>query len=263
MDPAPLPLLTLRRAAFAYGAQDVFRDLDLDVFAGEVLSILGPNGCGKSTLLRCLAGASALREGTVRLAGADLAQLDVAARARRVGILFQQHTPSFPFRVLDVVAMGRAPHLGVFGAPAARDMALAEEALNRVDMAHLAGRPYTELSGGERQLVLLARTLVQKPEVIVLDEPTSHLDLKYQVLCLKIIAALAADGIAIVMTTHDLNHVFLFRGRVALMQRGGALTTGLPRDVVTEASLARVYELPVGVAAWFWNADASRMKRPL
>jgi iron complex transport system ATP-binding protein len=241
------PLIEVRGAAFRYGTREVFRGLTLDVFRGEMLSILGPNGCGKSTLLRCIGGALALNEGTVHLDRRELSSFDAAARARRIGFLFQQHTPTFPFTVLDVVSMGRAPHLGLFGVPSAQDIALVEQSLDRVGILHLRDRPYTDVSGGERQLVLLARTLAQQPDVILLDEPTSHLDFKNQVRSLQAIGALAASGVTLIMSTHDPNHALLFPGRVALMTPGGTLVAGPASEVVTEAALSATYGIEIGV----------------
>ncbi len=241
------PLIEIRAAAFRYGAREVFSGIDLDVFRGELLSILGPNGCGKSTLLRCIGGALTLQSGTVRLGQTDIATLDAAARARRIGFLFQNHIPSFPFPVLDVVSMGRAPHLGLFGVPSAKDIVLAERALDRVGVLHLKDRPYTEVSGGERQLVLLARTLAQQPEVILLDEPTSHLDLKNQVGSLRAIGELAAQGVTMIMTTHDPNHALQFGGRVVMMKPGGAIVAGPASEVITDAGLSATYGIDIAV----------------
>ncbi|HEX3397279.1 MAG TPA: ABC transporter ATP-binding protein [Steroidobacteraceae bacterium] len=241
------PLIEVRGAGFKFGQEAVFGDLDLDVYSGEVLTILGPNGCGKSTLLRCIGGVLALDQGAVRLENIDLSTLDVRARARKIALLFQDHTPSFPFPVLDVVSMGRTPYMSAFGAPAAQDLAIAEEALEQVGMSHLKTRPYTELSGGERQLVLLARTLAQRPAVILLDEPTAHLDFKNQVRSLQQIGALAERGVTMIMTTHDPNQAFLFPGRAALMQPGGSLAVGPPSEVITDESLSAAYGLGVAV----------------
>lgn len=241
------PLLQARGVAFKYGDRPIFGGIDLDVHAGEVLTVLGPNGAGKSTLLRCLGGALPLAQGSVRIDGCDISSLDVRARARKVGFLHQDHTPAFPFTVLDVASMGRTPYLNFFDVPARRDIALAEEALAKVGILHLKDRPYTELSGGERQLVLLSRTLVQQPSIILLDEPTSHLDLKNQVLCLKTIGALAAAGGSMVMTTHDPNHAFLFSGRVILMNPNGSILVGAASDIITDATLSMIYGTDIGV----------------
>ena len=241
------PLIEVRGASFRYGEREVFADLDLDVFPGEVLTIIGPNGCGKSTLVRCIGGALPLQSGTVHLNRVDISTLDVSARARRIGFLFQQHTPSFPFPVIDVVSMGRAPYLGIFGAPSAKDAAVAEQALDRVGMSPLKNRRYTEISGGERQLVLLARALVQQPEVILLDEPTSHLDLKNHTLSLKTFGALAAQGVTMIMTTHDPNHAFLFPGRVVVMKPGGSVVVGLASEVICDTTLSATYGIDIKV----------------
>jgi iron complex transport system ATP-binding protein len=241
------PLIEIRGAAFRYGAHEIFSGVDLDIFRGELLSVFGPNGCGKSTLLRCMGGALPLEAGTVRLDKTDISGLDTAGRARRIGFLFQNHTPAFPYPVLDVVSMGRAPYLGLFGAPASKDIALAEQALDRVGVLHLKDRPYTEISGGERQLVLLARTLAQQPDVILLDEPTSHLDLKNQVTSLRAIGELAAQGVTIVMTTHDPNHALRLSGRVVMMRPGGAMVSGPVSEVVTGAALTATYGIDIAV----------------
>ena len=254
------PLIEVRGGAFKYGERTVFASIDLDIFAGEVLTILGPNGCGKSTLLRCIGGALRLAEGTVRMGNDDLSTLDPGARARRIGFLFQDHTPTFPFTVLDVTVMGRTPHMSIFGTPSPRDTALAEEALDTVGIRHLKNRPYTELSGGERQLVLLSRTLAQQPDVILLDEPTSHLDMRNQVLCLKTIGALAALGRPMIMTTHDANHAFLYPGRVALMKPDGSLLTGPASDVITDATLSMIYGTDIGVFSVARRAGPGQFK---
>jgi iron complex transport system ATP-binding protein len=254
------PLIEVRGAAFKYGDRTLFSSIDLDIFAGEVLTILGPNGCGKSTLLRCIGGALTLAEGTVRMGNDDLSALDPGARGRRIGFLFQDHTPTFPFTVLDVASMGRTPHMSIFGMPSPRDMALTEEALDSVGIRHLKNRPYTELSGGERQLVLLSRTLVQQPDVILLDEPTSHLDMRNQVLCLKTIGALAAQGRSMVMTTHDPNHAFLYPGRVVLMKPDGSLLTGPASDVITDTTLSMIYGTDIGVFSVARRAGLKQLK---
>jgi iron complex transport system ATP-binding protein len=240
-------VVEVRGATFSYAERAIFRGLDLDVYRGEVLTVLGPNGCGKSTLLRCIGGALTLKEGAVRIGGAALAALDPAARARKIGFLFQDHSPSFPFTVLDVAVMGRTPHLSFFGAPSSKDVGIAIEALDRVGMLHLKDRPYSDLSGGERQLVLLSRTLVQQPEIVLLDEPTSHLDFKNQVQCLRAVGGLAAKGVTMIMTTHDPNHAFLFPGRAVLMSRGESLAVGPAAEIITGAALSAAYGIPIEV----------------
>lgn len=241
-------LIEVRSASFAYDAgRPIFESLDFDVYPGEVLTVLGVNGCGKSTLLRCIGGTLRLARGTVSLGGDDLASLSPPARARRIGFLFQEHVPTFPFTVLDVATMGRTPYLTHFAAPSARDTALAEEALDTMGILHLKSRPYSQLSGGERQLVLLSRTLAQQPQVILLDEPTSHLDLANQVLCLETIRRLARQGVTLVLTTHDPNQALVLADRVALMKRGAPIVVGPATEVINEKALSATYGTHIGV----------------
>lgn len=241
------PLIRAREVTFRFGQREILYGLDLDVNRGEVLSVLGPNGCGKTTLLRCLSGILTPSGGSIWIGDDEVHTLSPQARARRIGFLFQDHTPTFPFAVSDVVLMGRAPHLGLFGFPGARDHALAEAALDRVGLLNLKDRPYTRLSGGERQLVLLARTLVQEPDVILLDEPTAHLDVRNQALTLRMVRALATDGMTMIMTTHDPNHALWFGGRAALMKDGSFVDVGPASDVLTEAALTATYDVEVTV----------------
>lgn len=241
------PLIRVREASFRYGSREILTSLSLDVQRGEILSVLGPNGCGKTTLLRCIAGALTPSSGSVEIGGDDVQALAAPARARRIGFLFQDHAPSFPFAVRDVVLMGRGPHLGLLGFPGEHDRALADAALERIGLLHLKERPYTRLSGGERQLVLLARILAQSPEVILLDEPTSHLDLRNQVLTLRIVRSLAAEGLTMVMTTHDPNHALWFGGRAALMKDGRFIAVGPAPDVMTEVTLTFTYGVDVAL----------------
>jgi iron complex transport system ATP-binding protein len=243
------PLVRVRDASFRYGQREILRDLTLDVRRGEILSVLGRNGCGKTTLLRCIAGALTPSSGSVQVGGEEIHRLAPPARARRIGFLFQDHVPSFPFAVRDVVLMGRAPHLRFFGFPGVRDHALADAALERVGIQDLKDRPYTRLSGGERQLVLLARILAQEPDVILLDEPTAHLDLRNQVLTLQIVRALATDGVSLIMTTHDPNHALWFGGRAALMKDGRFVAVGPASEVMTEEVLTATYDVDVAVFA--------------
>lgn len=241
------PRISLHDAAYSFGEHQIFSGLDLDVARGEVLCILGPNGSGKTTLLRCLSGALPLKRGEVQLDGKDLVAYGVTELARKVGFVFQEHAATFPFSVIDVVTMGRTPYLGRFSSPSAKDRAIAEKALDRVQMLHVKDLPYTELSGGERQLILIARSLAQEPEVLLLDEPTSHLDFKNQALCLEVIRRLADQDISIVMTTHNPNHVLLFPCAVAMMSGGAFTAKGKASEAITEASLEATYGIAVNV----------------
>lgn len=241
--------MCMRSAAFSYGERQIFSALDLDVVQGQVLCLLGANGSGKTTLLRCLCGSLALTRGTVELDGRDLSTMQPDEVARKIGFVFQEHRTPFPFSVLEVVRMGRAPHLGPFASPSQRDTEVAEQMLQRVGMLHLRDKPYTQVSGGERQLVLIARTLAQEPKVIMLDEPTSHLDFRNQTLVLRIVNQLATNGMAVLMTSHLPDQALWFSHRVALMHGGKFLAVGKPDEVMTEDNLRNTYDIDVQIAA--------------
>lgn len=240
-------LLNIKDGTFSYGDNAVLYDVSLDIIKGEVLCILGANGCGKTTLLRCLNGSLKLEQGHVYLGENDLYTMSVVDVARHIGFVFQEHSAPFPFSVLEVVRMGRTPYLGFFESPSAKDTLVAEQALDMVGMLHYRDKPYTQISGGERQLVLIARTLAQEPEIVLLDEPTSHLDFKNQTLVLRMINRLAESGMTVVMTSHLPNHALLYSSRVALMQTGNFIAMGRPEAIVTEANLKAVYNMDVKI----------------
>lgn len=239
--------IRLENTAFSYGEKEVFLGICLDVHKGEMLSILGSNGCGKTTLLRCIQGELRLKQGRIFLEGKNLSSMTPVERARKIGMVFQEHSALFPYPVLEVVRMGRAPHLGFFARPGARDTDISEHALERVGIAHLKDKAYTQISGGERQLVLIARTLAQEPEVMLLDEPTSHLDFKNQVLVLKIMERLSNQGLSIIMTSHYPNHAFLFSSRIALMANGRFHAVGDPEEVINPENLGAIYGMEVRI----------------
>lgn len=232
----------------AYGERPVFQELSLALGQAEVLSLLGPNGCGKTTLLRCIAGLMPSRAGRVLLDGQDVTGLSETERARLMGFVFQEHAILFPYSVLEVVRMGRAPHLGLFAAPAARDTAIAREAIATVGLEHLAEKRYTQISGGERQLALIARALAQDPRILLLDEPTSHLDFGNQMLVLETVRRLASErGITVLMATHAPDHALFVADRVALMQAGRLLAVGTPDEVMTEDNLRALYRTEIRI----------------
>jgi iron complex transport system ATP-binding protein len=239
--------LQIDNIAFNYGKKTIFSGLNIEVSRGEILCVLGANGCGKTTLLRCINGALKLKAGQISLDDVDIASLGVLELARKIGIVFQEHNAPFPFSVLEVVCMGRAPHLSFFGSPSHRDTEIALNALELVGMSHLKDKPYTQISGGERQLVLIARTLAQEPAVILLDEPTSHLDFKNQALVLQMIDRLSKTGLITIMSTHLPNHAFLFSSKVALMSDGKMLAFGSSGDVMTEDNLYLTYGIDVKI----------------
>ncbi|CAO5149909.1 iron complex transport system ATP-binding protein [Frankia sp. AiPs1] len=242
------PQVEVSGLSFGYGRNGHrIVDVSLTVHAAEVCCLLGPNGAGKTTLLRCLLGLLRPHGGTVRLAGRDLTDLTPRELARRVAYVPQSTSSPFPFTALDIAVMGRTPHLGLLEAPNATDRRGALEQLDRLGIAHLAERSFAALSGGERQLVLLARALVQQAGILILDEPTAALDYGNEVRTLLVVAELAREGHCIIMTTHQPSHALTYSNRAVLMRAGAVIADGHPDDVVTGERLSDLYGVPVHV----------------
>ncbi len=241
------PMLAAHGLAFGYGAKVVGRDVDLAVQPGEVLCLLGPNGSGKTTLFKTMLGLLAPQAGRVNLGGAPMAKLTRLEIARRVAYVPQAHSAHFPFRVIDMVVMGRTAHLGLFASPTHEDRRKALRALERLGIGELAENEYTRISGGQRQLALVARALAQDAPAIVMDEPTASLDFGNQVVVLSEVKRLAAQGLAVLLSTHDPDHAFSIADRVALLDGGRLIAQGLPGEVLTPERLRTVYGVSVAV----------------
>ncbi|WP_207264212.1 ABC transporter ATP-binding protein [Desulfovibrio sp. Huiquan2017] len=241
-------ILRAESLGFAYPRSNpVWSDVTLDARPGEVLSILGPNGTGKSTLLHCLAGLLMPRTGRVLAGDDDLASLGRRRTARAIALVPQTHSPVFAFRALDVVVMGRTPHLGPFASPSKRDLDAALAAMETMGIGHLANKDYSETSGGERQLILFARSLAQGAKILLLDEPTSHLDFGNQARTLGLIRSLADRGLAVVMTTHFPDHAFEISDQTALLTKGRLQAMGATGDVLSPQALSALYGLDVDI----------------
>jgi len=230
-----------------YGRKAVIHQVSLALGAGEVLCLLGPNGSGKTTLFKTVLGLIRPMAGHISVDGEDIGNWKRARLAKTMGYVPQAHTPPFPFRVRDVVLMARAVHTGVFASPGKQDLAIAEKSLERLGILPLANDLYTELSGGQRQLVLLARALAQQAQVLVLDEPTANLDFANQMLVLRHVRELSSDGFGVMMTTHFPDFAYLCASRVALMKRGRILAMAGPEETLTQALLEQAYETPLRV----------------
>ncbi len=242
-------LCEVREVSAGYGPVVALRDVSFRVDCGDMVAVVGPNGSGKSTLLRVLAGVLRPTTGTVRLDGGDLDGYERREIARRIAVVPQETALEFPFSVTEVVLMGRAPHLGRFGFPGPRDLAIAQEAMRRTGVDTLARRSLTELSGGERQRVVIARALAQEPDVLLLDEPTAHLDIRHQVEINELMVELNHDrGLAIVAVLHDLNLAAMYYSAVAVLVDGRIHSIGAPADVLTHATVRAVYRTEAYVA---------------
>jgi len=233
----------IEELTFSYPGSDrkVLDKASLNLGEGQILCILGPNGAGKTTLLNCMAGLLKPQSGRIRLLGRELETMKEKDIARIAGYVPQLHTPAFDYRVLDFVLMGRSPQMGAFGRPKAEDEAASLAVLESMGIGHLAEKSYRNISGGERQQVLIARAIVQQPKVVLFDEPTAHLDYGNQHRVLERIRQMAGEGFSVVITTHNPDHALLLGDQAAIVSRDGSIVQGSSEEIITEETLRRIY----------------------
>jgi iron complex transport system ATP-binding protein len=234
--------------ACGYGGDDILRGVSLGVRPGELLAVAGPNGSGKSTLIRLLSRVLAPRSGKVTLEGRDLYEMPARDCAKALAVLPQESAVEFEFTCREIVELGRAPHLGRFQSEREEDRAAVRAALERTGTWELRDRSILELSGGERQRVFLARAFAQEPRALLLDEPTAHLDLAYQVEILRLARRQAVHaGVAVIAVLHDLNLAAAFANRMAILFQGRVAASGTPEQVLREETLREIYGADVAV----------------
>lgn len=241
--------LKVENLSFSYDKTRIFSELDFEVKLGETLCLLGPNGSGKTTLLDCILGTNKPEKGKVLLNGQDTHQLSPKLRAQKIAYVPQKHNCNFSFSVEDVLLTGRAPYIAFNSSPTKEDRALVRDLLASVDMLPLANRDYTSLSGGEMQLVMILRALVQDTQLIILDEPTAHLDFHNELWVLETIVNLAREKeISIVMATHFPNHAFYLENaklpvKILFMGSQKQALTGLPKDILSAENIKKYYNI--------------------
>lgn len=240
-------MLKIHSLSASYGSRRVLHEVSLDVGGGEILALIGPNGAGKSTLIRAASGVIPYT-GHVRTNGYDFAPLSPIQRARYIAIVPQAVSMPPAYTVWETVLLGRTPYLGFLGQVSEKDEEIARRSLERVSALSFADRRVGELSGGEQQRVLLARALCQSTPILLLDEPTAHLDLQYQVSLLELVSELAhKDNLAVLIALHDLNLAAHYADRIALMVAGSLKAMGKPKEVLQPELIAEAYCLPVQV----------------
>jgi iron complex transport system ATP-binding protein len=240
--------LKVEALRFAYDGPQVLDGLDLKVERGELVGIIGPNGSGKTTLLRLISGTLEPASGVIRLFGQALDHLTRRERACTVSVVPQEARVVFDFTVREIVLMGRAPHLGLLGIEGKGDRQIAEEALEATDAAHLADARLAELSGGEKQRVLLARALAQEAPLMLLDEPTAYLDIRHRLELYYLVQRLRDErGLTVVVVSHDMHLAARFCPRLVMLHHGKVAADGTPQVVVTRENLRRVYQADVQI----------------
>ena len=238
-------MLEVRDLHTGYSGREIVHGATFDVQRGEFVCILGANGCGKSTTLKTILGLIEPMSGSIEMDGKSTVRMREPERARLFAYIPQTHTPPFPYAVRDVVMLGRTPYIGRLSFASAQDERVVDEAMERMGVAELALRPYTQLSGGQQQLVLIARALAQQPDLLVMDEPTASLDFGNQQLVLHQMRTLAHDGTSVLMVTHDPDHATLCADRVVVMENGEVIAQGAPLDVMDTACMRRIYKAEV------------------
>lgn len=242
-------ILEIKNAKCGYNKEIIVKDISITVKSGEVLCLLGPNGVGKTTFFKSILGFLDLKGGEIFLDKKNINTLSRKKIAQVIGYVPQAHTPPFPFTVMDVVVMGRTAHLGMFNSPSKEDVAIAEKNIDKLNIGYLKDKIYTEISGGERQMVLIARALTQNPKFLIMDEPTSNLDFGNQIRVLDTINKLAKQGLAVIMTSHFPNHAFLCSTKVGLLEKKKGFIYGTVDDIVTEDNLKSAYGIDVKITS--------------
>ena len=266
--------------SLSYNSRLVLGDVSLQLRKGAIVTLLGPNGCGKTTLLKIINGLLRPDSGKVYVDGYDVSRMGQTDMARLMGHVPQTQRSSFPFTALDIVLTGRMPHISALSQPGPRDLEKARQAMDMVGASHLSSRPYTQISGGERQLVMIARALAQEPSFLLLDEPTSYLDFKNQHQVLKMISRIARDQeVTVVMTLHDPNHALMFSDELVLLRKltekecgdeqkfkgesncnhQNVVAAGRPAEVMTPENIFEAY----GIEVEFINVRKSLILLPL
>lgn len=241
-------MLKINNLSVFYGNRKILDNINLEVNSGEIVALIGPNGAGKSTLIRSISGVIPVQSGTVTANGKEITSLDSMQRAREIAVVPQAVSLPPAFTAWETVLLGRTPHLNFLGQASAKDEAIARQALEQVDAGHLAEHRMDEISGGEQQRVLLARALTQDTSILLMDEPTAHLDIRHQIDLLKLVKQQVKEkNLTVLVALHDLNLASMFADRIAIVQNGVLCVAGSPQETLTAEILNSIYNVPVHI----------------
>ncbi len=243
--------VTVTNLSFSYGERAVLDGISFDVQQGTLVSVLGPNGVGKSTLFRCMLGILSRYTGDIVIDGQTVRGMDARALSRRIAYIPQSHYPAFNYTVLDMVLMGASSHVSAFSSPGKKERDAALAALEKMGIADFAARDYMRISGGERQLVLIARALAQQSRILMMDEPTANLDFGNQMRVLESIRSLTHDGYTVIQSTHNPEQSYLFSDTILAMRGGKLIAQGAPKDVLTSDLIQALYGVQTRVESLF------------
>ncbi|WP_235816370.1 ABC transporter ATP-binding protein [Bacteroides ihuae] len=250
--------LEIKNASLGYHRTMILQNVNMELHTGETICVLGRNGSGKTTLFRTLLGLLPLQSGEILLDGRNLSSWNRTQFARKVAYVPQARSLPFPFTVMDVVLFGRTSHLKPFASPGKEDKAIAEWCLDKLNIIHLRKRVFTQLSGGEQQMVIVARALAQQPSFLVMDEPTSSLDFGNQIKIIRQVNELKDESLGILMATHSPDHAFMCDAKVAVVQEQKVMVQGDCKEVITEELLKEIYGADIRIHALTHNAILSR-----
>ncbi len=239
--------------SFSYGKREVLSDVSFIAQAGELLAVLGPNGVGKSTLFQCILGLLLHYSGDITVDGKNTKKMDIQELAKCIAYIPQSHVPVFNYSVFDIVLMGTSAQVSSVNTPGKKQMALAESAIDRLGITHLRQRGYMQISGGERQLVLIARALAQNAKILIMDEPTSSLDYGNQIRILSQIKKLTTEGYTVIQSTHNPDQAFLFADKVLALLDGRVVKHGTPYEVISDDLIKTLYNVDVEVQSLYMD----------
>lgn len=234
---------------FSYGERQILKSISFGAEYGEFLSVLGPNGVGKSTLFRCMLKLLTPSKGTTQIDGVSIEGMSPEELAKKIAYIPQSHSPVFNFTVADMVLMGTTAQTGRFSSPGRKEEKMAEDAMERLGITHLKDRGYGNISGGERQLVLIARAIAQQAKVLVMDEPSANLDFGNKIRVMKTVKKLTRDGYTVIQSTHDPDQAFLYSDKILALHDGQVLAWGTPKEIMNSSLISKLYGVDVEVCS--------------